>query len=122
MNLTEVKKNGHGGPGRGQGRPKGSRNKTLVAREIATKTAIDDTLARLTQEEIERLSPLEIMILAMHLLLTSGNLMGAVSVAKEAAPYVHAKVASQVYDVPLPADLLPDPTPQPDSDVPDLIE
>lgn len=122
-NLTEVKKSTHGGPGRGGGRRKGSRNKALVAREIATKTAIDDTLARLTKEEIERLTPLEIMILAMHLLLTEGNLMGAVSVAKEAAPYVHGKVASVVLEQPLPEDMLPDPVAMPDDlDAPPAIE
>jgi hypothetical protein len=120
MNLTEAKK--HGGARANSGRPKGARGKALVARELATKGAIDDTLARLTKDEIERLSPLEIMILAMHLLLTQGNLMGAVSVAKEAAPYVHAKVASQVFDLPLPADLQADPKPEPDEPTPTLIE
>jgi hypothetical protein len=123
--LTKDKKPGpgRGGAREGGGRPKGSRNKALVAREIATKNAIDDTLARLTEEEIQRLTPLEIMILAMHLMLQSHNLMGAVSVAKEAAPYVHPKVASVVHDVPLPEDLRAQPEPTPDDDnVPPLVE
>jgi hypothetical protein len=122
--LTEAKKPG---PGRGgaranSGRPKGSRNKALVAREIATKNAIDATLARLTEEEIQRLTPLEIMVLAMHLLLQSGNLMNAVSVAALAAPFMHPKLSSIVHEQPLPADLQSDPKPEPDEDVPDLIE
>jgi hypothetical protein len=123
MNLTEVKKSTHGGPGRGGGRRKGSRNKSLIARELATKNAIDDTLSRLTEEEIQRLTPLEIMVLAMHLLLSQGNLMGAVSVAKEAAPYVHPKVASMAPNEVLPEDLRPQPEAiGDDPDAPPAIE
>jgi hypothetical protein len=98
-----------GGRRDGAGRPKGSRAKATVARELAANNAIDETLSRLTQDEIKRLLPLEIMILAMHLQLQAGNLMGAVAVAEKCAPYLHAKLSSNIPPPVLPEDLEPDP-------------
>jgi hypothetical protein len=107
-----------GGRRDGAGRPKGSRAKATVARELAANNAIDETLSRLTQDEIKRLLPLEILVLAMHLQLQAGNLMGAVAVAEKAAPYLHAKLSSNVPPQVLPEDLLPDPISEPDADQP----
>ena len=117
--MSEILKKPRGGTRPGAGRPPGRKNKRTLEREYAAKNAIDETLARLTGEEIERLKPLDIMILAMHLMLKSGNLMGAASVAEKAAPYIHAKIASWMPDTPLPEDLVGDPKPQPDEPGPE---
>jgi hypothetical protein len=116
--LNETKRP-HGGPRPGSGRPKGAKNRSTIARELAASNAIDETLARLTQDEIKRLLPLEIMVLAMHLQLQTGNLMAAVSIADRAAPYIHAKLSSNVPPQVLPEDLEPDPIPEPDSPGPE---
>lgn len=109
-----------GGRRDGAGRPKGSRAKATVARELAANNAIDETLSRLTKEEIKRLLPLEIMILAMHVQLQTGNMMAAVSIAEKAAPYLHAKLSSNVPPPTLPEDLVPDPITEGDEEGPEF--
>jgi hypothetical protein len=116
--MKDVKRP-HGGRRENAGRPKGAKNKATRARELAANNAIDETLAKLTQEEIQRFTPLEIMIMAMHLLLQSGNLLGAVGVAEKAAPYVHSKLSSLVPAPVLPEDLEPDPIPEGDEPGPE---
>jgi hypothetical protein len=63
-------------------------------------------------------TPLEIMIMAMHLLLQTGNPLGAVGVAEKAAPYVHSKLSSNVPAPLLPEDLEPDPPAEADEEGP----
>ena len=104
----------HGGYRIGSGRPKNSLNKATVARELAASTAIDLVLSQLAPGQAERLTPIEVMSLAMSALLSSGNLMGAVAVAEKLAPYVHAKVATLTPLNTLTADLLPDVDQPPD--------
>jgi len=101
-------KQGRGGARPGAGRPAGARNKKTIAKELAVSNAVEETLARLTQEEIQRLSPIEVMQLGMHLLLKAGNLIGAISTAEKLAPYIHSKVATTIPMTPLPEDLAPD--------------
>jgi hypothetical protein len=101
--MSKVDKRPHGGRRIGAGRPKNAKNKSTLAIELAANNAIDQTLARLTQEEIKRLLPLEIMILAMHLQLQTVNLMAAVSIAEKASPYLHAKLSANI-----PPPVLPD--------------
>jgi hypothetical protein len=98
-----------GGARPGAGRPAGHRNKKTVEREIALKGALDDTVARLTKEEIERFSPLEVLLLVMRLQLQAGNLSGALAAADRASPYVHARLSSNIPPPVLPEDLEPDP-------------
>lgn len=69
-----------GGARVGAGRPKGSRTKkrSAVARKLAT----------------EGVTPLEVMIKAMHAHLDAGELDAAAVIAKDAAPYMHARLSS----------------------------
>ena len=103
-----------GGARPGAGRPAGSPNRATIARELAASTAIDLVLSQLAPGQAEKLTPIEVMSLAMSALLSSGNLMGAVAVAEKLAPYVHAKVATMVPATVTAIDLLPDPPPEPD--------
>ena len=107
-------KGSHGGVRKNSGRPPGSANKATVMRELAASTAIDLVLSQLAPGQAERLTPIEVMSLAMSALLSSGNLMGAVAVAEKLAPYVHAKVATLTPLVTLERDLLPDVDQPPD--------
>lgn len=104
----------HGGVRKNSGRPPGSANKATVMRELAASTAIDLVLSQLAPGQAERLTPIEVMSLAMSALLSSGNLMGAVAVAEKLAPYVHAKVATLTPLITLERDLLPDVDQEPD--------
>ena len=108
----------HGGVRINSGRPPGSANKATVRRELAASTAIDLVLSQLAPGQAERLTPIEVMSLAMSALLSSGNLMGAVAVAEKLAPYVHAKVATLTPLALIPIELLADPPPTPDEEGP----
>jgi len=100
---------GQGGPGRGQGRKPGSRNKRTIYKELVQKTAqerYDKALAegRIDDEGNERdengrvlgpvygKTPLEFMLGIMNdRRMPTGFRAGA---AKDAAPYVHPKLAN----------------------------
>lgn len=73
----------HGGKRPGSGRRKGSTNKaTEKRREVAQKALEQGT------------TPLEIILEAMRVAYESGGPIAAVPFAKEAAPYVHPKLAN----------------------------
>ena len=107
-------KGSHGGVRKNSGRPPGSANKATILRELAASTAIDLVLSQLAPGQAEKLTPIEVMSLAMSALLSSGNLMGAVAVAEKLAPYVHSKVATLTPILTLERDLLPDVDQPPD--------
>ena len=103
----------HGGARKGAGRPRGRRNDTTVKREREA----NETLAKFFSEidvEHKEFSPLETLLLVMHIHLRGGNLSGAANAARDAAPYVHSRVEAIKPDFVIPADLKPDPTPIPD--------
>ncbi len=104
----------HGGKRRGAGRPPGRKNSKTIARELSVDTAVADVLKRLTGDEIEHLSATAVMHIAMVTLVKAGNLVGAVAVAKELAPYTTPKMSSILPIPVLPADLEPDEPCQPD--------
>jgi hypothetical protein len=68
------------------GRVKGTRNKAVVARETA-RQAFEIAMAG-----EPRCTPLQVMYAVMEARLGNGDLDGALSAAKEAAPYVHARL------------------------------
>jgi hypothetical protein len=117
--MSEVSKAPHGGARPGAGRPKGHKNKKTLQRELMANQAIDDVLAKLSPDDIEKLLPLDVMILAMSTMLKAGNLLAAAAVAEKAAPYCHSKLASAEILRPLPEDLEPDPIPTPDQPGPE---
>lgn len=78
--INQTKSNARGGPRKGAGRKAGSATKKT--REIADKAA---------QEGI---TPLEVMIQAMREAYETGGPVAAFPFAKDAAPYMHAKISS----------------------------
>lgn len=77
---AEGKGKGRGGKREGAGRVKGSLNKKT--REIAEKAAASGV------------TPLEIIIEAMHDAYKDGGAAAAVPFAEKAAPYMHARIAA----------------------------
>ena len=77
---NQRKSNGRGGARKGAGRKVGSATKKT--REIADRAAA------------EGVTPLEVMLEAMNALRDAGDLEKAASVAKDAAPYMHPRLAS----------------------------
>jgi hypothetical protein len=77
---NQTKSNGRGGARDGAGRKPGTAN--TKTREIADKAAAAD------------ITPLEVMLEAMHFYRTGGDIEKAAMFAKDAAPYIHAKLAS----------------------------
>ncbi len=117
--MTESHTKGkRGGPRPGSGRPKGRLNDKTIARQQSINAAIERALSQLSESEIKQLSPLEVMGLAMHLMLESRDLTGALAAAKELAPYLHSRMGSNPPLPIMPEELLPDPAPQPDDDSP----
>jgi hypothetical protein len=117
--MVTEKKSKHGGARANAGRPKFAKNKKTIAAEMAQRNVIDELLQRLTEEEIQKLSPMQIMEIGMHLLLRSGNLTGAIATAEKLAPYVHPKIASAMPFTTLPEDMMPDVPPTPDEPGPE---
>jgi hypothetical protein len=116
--MTETPKR-RGGVRPGAGRPAGRKNKKTLLVEAKQRNVIDEKLSRLTGEEIERLTPLEVMQLGMHLLLRAGNITAAVATAEKLAPFIHPKMSSSDMVQPLPQDLASDPVPAPDEPGPE---
>ena len=72
----------HGGKRPGAGRPNGSLNKR--SQEIVAKAAS------------EGITPLEVMLKAMRQHVDAGDLGAAAEIAKDAAPYIHPRLANSV--------------------------
>lgn len=77
-----------GGKRPGAGRPKGSRNKATQKRRDIAERALADGV-----------TPLEVMLEAMRDAYKGGGAVAASVYAKEAAPYVHPRLASIDADV-----------------------
>jgi hypothetical protein len=76
------------------GRVAGTPNKATVVRQEMLADVTAKAIEDLTAEQIDRLSPLDIMLMAMRASAKAGNLTAAAAAAKEAAPYVLPKLAS----------------------------
>lgn len=72
-----------GGARPGAGRPKGSKSQLTLQREAVAAKALTDGI-----------TPLEVMLNTMRKLYDEGEFMAASQVAKDAAPYVHPKLAT----------------------------
>jgi hypothetical protein len=73
------------------GRQSGSRNKVTVEREAKFQEMRDRLLSGVTPEQIAVMLPLDVMLQAMQLEAQAGDWRAAALLAKEAAPYIHAK-------------------------------
>lgn len=76
-----------GGARQGAGRPKGSKDKATIEKEAARAEIIKKALDG-------GISPLEVMVNVMREHYASARYSEAASVAKDAAPYMHPKLAS----------------------------
>jgi hypothetical protein len=74
------------------GRAKGALNRKDRLHQQALAAAI--IAAALTPEQLAELSPLEVMRAIMRHRFGAGDYDGALAAAREAAPYVHAKLSS----------------------------
>lgn len=72
-----------GGVRPGAGRPKGSKSNLTLQREAVAAKALADGV-----------TPLEVMLDTMRELFAAGDKMAACQVAKDAAPYIHPKLAN----------------------------
>ena len=77
---NQTKSNGRGGKRSGAGRPRGSA--TQRTREIADEAAENG------------ITPLEVMLEAMRSFHGGGDMEKAASIAKDAAPYMHPRLAA----------------------------
>ena len=102
-----------------RGRPKGSRNRAIVARESAASAAMVEISKGLAAPEIANLSPLDLMLTAMRAYAAGGNLDAALSCAQMAAPFCHARMSPAGDDGGIPPELMPDPKPTPDEEGPE---
>jgi hypothetical protein len=82
------------------GRPKGMRNRATLEKELALATAVRDAFITLTDEQIDKITPLEVMAICTRTAIRSGNWQLAFSAAQAWAPYVHAKLAPRMVDSP----------------------
>ena len=72
-----------GGFREGAGRPKGAKSEMTKQREAIAAKALD-----------EGITPLEVMLTTMRSLYEEGDHVAACSIAKDAAPYIHPKLAN----------------------------
>ena len=94
----------HGGKRDGAGRRKGAKNKATLEREAG--------IAEITaQAKANGVTPLECMLGAMRGAWDKGDHEGAARFAKDAAPYVHPKLASIEHSGKDGKDLIPDAKP-----------
>lgn len=86
---------GHGGPRAGAGRPKGTgapatRRSTKVAERIQNGIlAVEEEFGELPPEA----TPLDVMVMAMRAAYRKGGAIAAQPYARDAAPYLHARIA-----------------------------
>src|SRR5580704_5935890 len=78
------------------GRAKGTPDKATAARQTAMAAAVADCFATMTAVEIEGLKPKQVMLMAMHSAMKSGDVLLAVNIAERVAPYYDAKISGPV--------------------------
>src|SRR5689334_20414623 len=86
--------NGHGGARPGAGRKPGTKLVRTQARPSFEKAASDLNHSGEIDPEITKMKPLDVLLKAMWIAVSQGNWSAAASFAREAGPYVHAKMSS----------------------------
>lgn len=76
------------------GRTKGTPNKATVVRQQFVEDVAAAALEELDEETQAKLSPLGVMLLAMHASLRAKKLLEAAQLAAQAAPYLHPKLSA----------------------------
>ena len=105
----------------GAGRKKGTPDKKTVYIKTSLEEATAEVFGALTDQEINDITPLQIMQLCTRAAIRAGQLGYAATLAEKWAPYVHPKMASRpTDDDPERAVIikggLPDPSKKPDDD------
>jgi hypothetical protein len=72
------------------GRKKGSKNHTKPAKQAE----LEQTIRMQAPDPARAFTPLEALLWCMHQCLQQGDRPGVLAAAREAAPYVHSKLAS----------------------------
>jgi hypothetical protein len=108
----------------GSGRKKGRKDDKTIAKERAIQAAFVEATKDLTQEEINNLSPRDIIMRAARAEIAAGDLRTAAGLVKDLLPYTERKLAPEMPAAPgLPPELMPsggdgdgdgDPPPTPD--------
>lgn len=80
------------------GKTPGIRDKATLLREKIISQAMMAATAAIGSAAIRAMSPKDVMIFTMQLAATQGWWFKAAEIAKEVAPYVHAKLANTVID------------------------
>jgi hypothetical protein len=106
MEIVPKKKRGGRRPGQTN-----LKTRALLLQKQATDAAL---AALLTPEQIKNVTSLECLRICMRVALQSGDFDRARIAASELAPYEYAKRSSELVNVAIPDDLLPDATPAPD--------
>jgi hypothetical protein len=78
------------------GREKGVPNKATAEKRAGVEAALAVAFAALGPERIDQLSPAQLQLIAMREAAKAGYVQAALAVAKEAAPYFDAKLASKI--------------------------
>jgi hypothetical protein len=93
----------------GSGRKKGRKDDKTIAKERAIQTAREELIRGLTQEEIDNLSPREIIMRAARAEIAAGDFRTAAGLVKDLLPYTERKLAPETPATPgLPPELMPD--------------
>ncbi len=89
-----------GGARSGAGRKRGGVNRAKVDLQACLATSADllATDGKLSNEQIDALSPLDVMLFAMNREAKAGNWRMAVLFAEKAAPYFHAKLTPKMVE------------------------
>jgi hypothetical protein len=106
----------------GSGRKKGRKDDKTIEKERAIQAAFVEATKDLTQEEINNLSPRDIIMRAARAEIAAGDLRTAAGLVKDLLPYTERKLAPETPASPgLPPELMPggtdgdgDPEPVPD--------
>ncbi len=80
------------------GRQTGGKNKSTVRREETFDAAISTVFDRLTEKQIDDITPLEVMTMILQAAVRSKNVGMMMMTAKEIAPYCHAKLFPREVD------------------------
>ena len=92
----------NGKPGRPKGLPKyggraaGSPNKKTIEKSETLATATRNIFSHMTVRQMENVSCLEVWQICLTAALIEGDVVTALAVAKEYAPYKHAKLAPKI--------------------------
>jgi hypothetical protein len=92
LKLKKPASPGHGGPREGAGRPKSKA--TQRSKEVAERLAEGKRIVVEAGKDLPKdATPLDVMLLAMNEAYKTGGAIAAHPYARDAAPYLHARIA-----------------------------